>query len=328
MVRRGAAVLGLVALLAAPGAAPALAVPPPAPGAPGAPGASGTVRLMAVGDVMLARSIGRRIRADGPGSVFAGVQDVLDEADLLVVNLECAITTSRDQEDKHYTFRAPPAAAKALAKAGVDVAGLANNHAMDWGEAGLADSMRLLAGSGIATPGAGTDRAAAHAPRILERNGLRVAFLAYVDAFAEAAGFNTKTWRAGPRTPGLAIADAAVIRRDVEAARGIADVVVVLIHAGYEYSPAPNAEQRAYAKAALDGGAALVLGHHPHVLQGSQRSEGRLVAWSLGNFVFDKMGGEASRSTILDVELTRDGVSSVRWIPVQLVDGLPQLASR
>jgi len=286
----------------------------------------GTVRLMAVGDVMLGRSIGKRIRADGPGIVFGGVQRVLDRADLLVINLECALTTSRDREDKRYTFKSPPVSADALALAGVDMASMANNHAGDWGDQGLLDTLRHLADRGIAAAGAGRDRAEARAPVIVRRNGLSVAFLGYVDAFTESTGFNTKAWRAGPGRPGLAIASTEAIRADVAAATSEADVVVVMIHAGYEYAPSPNAEQRRYARAALGAGATLVLGHHPHVLQGWTRKGSRLIHWSLGNFVFDRMGG-ASDTEILALDLSADGVSDVRTMPVRIVDGFPTLVN-
>ena len=285
----------------------------------------GTIRLMAVGDVMLGRSVGKRIRAEGPGIVFGGVQRVLDRADLLVINLECAITTSRDREDKHYTFKAPPVSADALALAGVDVASIANNHAGDGGDDGRLAPLGHRADRGIATAGAGRNRAEARAPTVVQRNGLRIAFLGYVDAFTESTGFNTREWKAGPGRSGLAIATTDAIRADVAAARLLADVVVVMIHAGYEYVPAPNAEQRRYARAALDAGAMLVLGHHPHVLQGWTRKGGRLIHWSLGNFVFDRMGG-ASDTEILALDLSADGVSDVRTIPVKIVDGLPTLA--
>lgn len=321
----------LVSVLAS--ASAATAVPPPTALPLAGPETSeasasglppGTVRLMAVGDVMLGRSIGKRVQRSGPGIVFQGVQDVLDKADILVVNLECNITTSRDREDKHYTFKAPPVTADALSRAGVDVAGVANNHAMDWGVQGLLDTIAHMEDRGIAAPGGGRNRAEAYAPTIIERNGLTVAFLAYTDAFTESTGFNTREWKATRTAPGLAIARTSRIAADVASARTKADIVVVLVHAGYEYVPNHNAEQAAYAKAALDAGATLYLGAHPHVLQGYKRKGDQLIAWSLGNFVFDGMDG-ASVSTILAVDLTRDGVVKVKWHPVKLVDGFPTL---
>ena len=307
-------------------AAPSPATPGTTDAGPG-PATSGQVRLMAIGDVMLARSIGKMMRAQGPGVPFAGVQGVLDQADLLAVNLECTIATTGTAAHKHYTFRAPPVGADALQLAGVDVAGQANNHALDFGPAALAQTRRLLTDRGIGVVGAGPDRAAAHAPLILVRNGLRVAFLAYVAAFSEVSGFNTGSWAATATRPGLAIAKTGAITADVHAAKARADVVVVLLHAGYEGVGTPNGQQRDFAKAAIAAGASLVIGAHPHVLQGYHRSGGTLIAYSTGNFVFDLMTGPEADTAILDVTLTAAGVTSLRWVPVHLdARGLPKLA--
>jgi poly-gamma-glutamate synthesis protein (capsule biosynthesis protein) len=141
----------------------------------------------------------------------------------------------------------------------------------------------------------------------------------------ESSGFRIGSWAAGRDRPGLAIGRERAITADVRAARTRADLVVVLMHAGYEYVKEPNGMQRRLAAAALEAGATLVLGTHPHVLQERRRDGGRLVAYSLGNFVFDRMGGEAGRSLILDVTLGADGVRAVRTHPVHLVEGLPVL---
>jgi poly-gamma-glutamate capsule biosynthesis protein CapA/YwtB (metallophosphatase superfamily) len=289
-------------------------------------GAQGSVRLMVVGDVMLARSIGRAVERHGSGIVFRGVADLLSAADLVAVNLECSIATTGTPAHKHFTFRAPPLSADALVLAGVDVAGQANNHALDFGPAALAETRSILARQGIAVAGAGPDRASAHAPVILERSGLRIAFLAYVAAFPEKSGFNTKSWAAGKSTPGVAIARASVIRADVRAALRQADLVAVMLHAGIEGSSTPIAIQRHLARAAIGAGATLVVGAHPHVLQGYALHAGRLIAYGMGNFVFDKTRGIGADSAILDVTLTRDGVSQLRWIPVLIHDGFPTLA--
>lgn len=304
-------------------AAEPLAVPrrPEPDGA--APAAAGTVRLMAVGDVMLARTIGQRILRNGPDFVFAGVQDILDRADLLVINLECTISTRGHPADKHWTFRAPPVAADALVKGGVDVAGQANNHGMDWGPDALADTRQLLTDRGIGDVGAGPDRATAHAPVVIEKNGLRIAFLAYVAAFSEVSGFTTSSWEAGKHTPGLAIGHAKDVRRDVSAAAAQADLVIVSIHAGYEGTYTPNRVQKRLAHAALGAGATLVLGAHPHVLQGYELNDGKMVAYSLGDFVFDSMPPPQRESAILDVTLTAEGVTHVHWVPILLAHGLP-----
>lgn len=249
------------------------------------------IRLMAVGDVMLARTVGQRLQTQGAGAAFSGVQPVLQSADLLAVNLECVISPLGEPQPKAYRFRAPAEAVDALALAGVDVVNLANNHAMDYGYAALADTRRQLTARQIVTVGAGQNDAAAHTAAVVERNGLRVAFLGYVDVMVESrTGFDTHTWTAGRNTPGVAWADPKRIATDVKAARQQADVVVVLLHSGLEERTDVSPNQRAEAQAAIDAGAALVLGSHPHVLQPVEKYHGGLIVYSLGNFIFDGFG--------------------------------------
>ena len=286
------------------------------------------VTLMAVGDLMLARTIGERVVTDGPQSIFAGVQPVLGSADLLVGNLECAITDRGQPEPgKSYTFAAPPLAADSLSSAGFDVLSLANNHALDYGFEGLAETQRHLNDRGIAFVGVGENEAAAHRPLIVERNGLRLAFLAYVDVLVEDGGFDTRRWVAAADSPGMAWAHPDRIRSDAIAARAEADVVIVLLHFGYEGRTEPVASQQKAAWAAIEGGAALVLGSHPHVLQKTERYQNGLIVYSLGNFVFDSFGFPANYSAIFSATIDRDGLRDYDWFSIVVEDGLPRLAT-
>ena len=282
---------------------------------------------MAVGDVMLARSIGDRILAGGPAVPFAGVASTLAEADLLVVNLECAISERGEPQPKGYTFRAPLAAADSLALAGVDVVGLANNHALDYGPEALADTFQLLSERGIAYTGAGSSQEAARAPAVIERNGLRLAFLGYVDVPVESGGFDTRSWTAGLDSPGVAWAVPEHVAADVAAARALADVVIVLFHFGLESRAEVTDLQRALAHAAIEAGASLVIGSHPHVLQGVEQYGGGLIVYSLGNFVFDGFGFPENYSAIFTATLTREGAQDFGWVPVVVENGLPRLAN-
>jgi poly-gamma-glutamate capsule biosynthesis protein CapA/YwtB (metallophosphatase superfamily) len=284
------------------------------------------VTLEAVGDIMLARTVGDRVLAQGPQIVFAGVQSVLDTADIRVGNLECAITERDTPEKKSYPLKAPAQAARALSLAKFDILSLANNHSMDFGSAGMADTMEALKQVGIATVGAGSDAPEAHAPVILERNGLRLAFLAYVDVLPEISGFDAHSWNATATSPGVAWADPAQIRADVSAAKRNADLVIVMLHGGLEITTVINNitdEQRSEAHTAIDSGAALVLGSHPHVLQQIERYHGGLIAYSLGNFVFDQYLGIANATIILRVMLDRSGFLSYDYVPVLIENGLP-----
>lgn len=295
------------------------------PGPP-AESAAPELTLAAVGDMMLARSIGAALRRAPDASPFDGVAQTLRAADLTVGNLECAVGSAGTPARKAYTFLAPPAAAAALADAGFDLVSLANNHSLDFGTDALSETARLLDQAGILHPGAGADEAAAHRPARLTAGGLRLAFLAYVNVPVERGGFSTASWRARGDRAGVAWAEPQRIADDVAAARADADLVIVLLHSGYEGQQTTNAAQRASAHAAIDAGAALVIGAHPHVLQGAERYHGGLIAYSLGNFVFDGLY-KRSETAILKVTLSRDGVRSFEWLPVALRDGRPQLAS-
>ena len=279
---------------------------------------------------MLGRTVGQQVLAKGPQIVFAGVQSVLDPADVLVGNLECAITDQDQPVEKSFDLKAPPQTAQALSLAGFDLVSQANNHAMDFGPAGLADTQKNLSQYGIATVGAGADAAAAHAPVIITRNGLRMAFLAYVDVLPEKSGFDAHTWAATATSPGVAWADPEQIKADVQAAKLQADVVIVLLHGGIEITDVINnidPNQRLEAHTAIDAGAALVIGSHPHVLQQIEFYHGGLIAYSLGNFVFDQYAGIADATIILQVVLDRSGVVSYNFIPVLIDNGLPHLTT-
>jgi poly-gamma-glutamate synthesis protein (capsule biosynthesis protein) len=283
------------------------------------------VKLMAVGDIMLARTVGSQVQAKGPEIVFAGVRDVLNSADILVGNLECVLTASSKQQPKSYTFAAPPETVKALGLAGFDMLSLANNHAMDYGIQGLVDTKNALSQNGIVALGAGATSAEAHTPVILERNGLRLAFLAYADVPDEIGGFDAHSWIATATLPGIAWADPEQIKTDIAAAKLEANVVVVMLHSGLENSTVISANQRSDAYAAIDAGAALVIGSHSHILQTIEKYHGGLIAFSLGNFVFDDYKGISNATIILQVLLTRQGFQSYDYVPVLIENGLPAI---
>ncbi len=318
-------------------AMPAIATPPPtttampAPTATAAPTAAATpparVLLAAVGDVMLARSVGTRLDAQGAGVAFAAVSDILAGADIAVANLESAIGISGSPVSKGYTFRAPPIAAEALSLAGVDLVSLANNHALDYGPDALAETQALLAEHGVLHMGAGPNRTAAHALVTIMRGGLTIAFLGYVTVPVESGGFDPRVWAATGDAPGVAWLDIPTMTEEIKAAARDAGLVVVMLHFGLEWQPEPSPTQREQARAAIDAGASLVIGSHPHVLQEVEAYGGGLIAYSLGNFVFDGFWPPANDSAILLVEFTAAGVESHKLVPIRIVDGLPTLTA-
>ncbi len=291
------------------------------------------VVLDVVGDIMLGRGVGQTMRERGAGYPFEAVQPLLAGSDLRFANLELPLTERGAPAAKRYVFRAPPAAAAALRSAGFTLLSLANNHLLDYGQDGLLDTLAALDQAGIAHAGAGRSQEEAHTPAVVTVNGLRIALLAYVNVPDDAgSGFSTRAWAAGPATPGVAWGTVEAVRRDVAAARAQADLVVVSLHAGFEYSATPNTVQRELAHAAVEAGAALVLGSHPHVLQGVEFYRGVPVVYSLGNFVFDldeddrrQPGLPSVLSAVLRVTLDRTGVRTLRVLPVVIDerDGRP-----
>ncbi len=235
--------------------------------------------IAAVGDLMLARDVTTLMQQHGPGYPFERVRDLFDGADLLIGNMEGTFTDRGEPLDKIYTFRTPPDLARGLAEAGFDAVNLANNHAYDFGRLGLADTLDALDRAGVRSFGAGLTEAEARAPLLLRANGLTVALL----------GFDTipEVRFAEGETPGVALATPEAVTAGVEAAAARADFVVVSLHFGAEYTREPTERQRELARAAIDAGASLVIGHHPHVLQPWERYGGGVVFYSLGNFVFD-----------------------------------------
>jgi poly-gamma-glutamate synthesis protein (capsule biosynthesis protein) len=291
------------------------------------------VVLDAVGDVMLGRGVGQVMRERGMSYPFEAVQPLLVGSDLRFANLELPLTERGAPAAKRYTFRAPPRVADALRDGGFTLLSLANNHMLDYGYEGLLDTVIALDQAGIAHAGAGRSADEAHAPAVVTVHGLRIALLAYVNVPDDVgSGFSTRAGAAGPGTPGVAWGTTEAVRRDVAAARAQADLVIVSLHAGFEYTAAPNAVQRQLAHAAVEAGAALVVGSHPHVLQGVEFYRGVPIVYSLGNFVFDlddddlrQPGLPSVLSAVLRVTLDRSGVRALRFLPVQIDqrDGRP-----
>jgi poly-gamma-glutamate synthesis protein (capsule biosynthesis protein) len=248
-------------------------------------------------------------------------------ADIGFANLEGALTDGGTPWPKGYNFRTPPALAAGLSRAGFNVVTLANNHTMDYGPYGLADTLRTLEADSVHHVGAGLNAAAARAPAIVEVRGMRVAFLGYVATPDESGGFSIRQWAAGADTPGVALGLTDGIAADVSAAKKEADFVIVAVHAGDEYRRMPNATQRALADAALAAGADAYIGAHPHVVQPVEMRGQQLVAWSLGNFIFDLDNVDLANipaprvSLILKLTLTKGaGVTAYEAIPVTLDD--------
>jgi Bacterial capsule synthesis protein PGA_cap len=279
---------------------------------------SGTLSVAFVGDVLLAEGAARSIeRGVDP---FAGVESVLGAADLRVANLECAVATAGKAVDKNYTFRAEPKTLQVLKKH-FDAVSLANNHSGDYGPGALLETLASLDAAAIGRFGAGRDLREAHAPLLLERGGLVLALLGYDE-------FHPRWFEAGPSSAGVAWSEDEHAVRDIRAARALgADVVIPLLHWGWENEPEPCARQRDLARILIDAGADAVIGAHPHVTQGAELYRARPIIYSLGNFVFSLIDHEENRrGWIARLQLDAQGVRTWDTVVVRLDDeGSPAL---
>ena len=288
----------------------------------GAPGAAdpaadrGEVVLAAGGDVTLGGRLEEHLQAlaiqdgtlDPHGYPFARIAHHLRGADLALVNLEGPFTRRGQRLPKNFNFRASPHMAAALSRAGIGAVSLANNHVMDYGTAGLQDTLAALAREGIVGFCAGPTLPAARRGVVVERRGLRIGLLGYL--FLGDNSIEPPAIFAGPGRPGVAghhwsaAAVEAMVRQDVASLRPRVDALVVSFHWGREKRHEPEAYQRRLGRAAVDAGAQVVVGHHPHVIQGLEAYRGGLIAYSLGNFVFGgKWRPEDTDAILLKVRL-------------------------
>jgi poly-gamma-glutamate synthesis protein (capsule biosynthesis protein) len=246
------------------------------------------------------------------------VVGAMTAADIGVVNLETAVGSSGRAAAKRYTFRAAPELVHRLADAGVDVVSLANNHALDYGVSALFETIEHARAAGLAIVGAGRNAAEAYAPALVETDGGTVAVVSLSQVLSPG-------WAATADRPGLASGHdrAASIAAVTEAAE-LADTVVVSIHWGRELDRCASAGQRDLARALVAAGADVILGHHPHVLQGIDRIDGAVVAYSLGNFVWYHSKIPSAETALLEVEVEAGRADTHRVVPAVIdAEGRP-----
>jgi poly-gamma-glutamate capsule biosynthesis protein CapA/YwtB (metallophosphatase superfamily) len=268
---------------------------------------AGPVRVVSGGDVMTDRGVRSYAAQYGSDAVLAGIAPQLKAGDAALVNLEGSLSTKGSPTTgKDYTFEGSPKMVQALADAGVDVVTVANNHAVDYGPAAFVDSIERLEAAGVKVAGGGKDFSAAHSPAVIRTaEGTTIGFLGYDDVIWP--GFMATGTQAGVAQ---AVTDMSQVKKDVRAVARRTDYVVVAFHWGFEYTHYPIAQQTSEAHAVIDAGADLVIGSHPHVLQGFESYHGALIAYSLGDLVFDHYSVETGQTVLVDAVLTPTGVKA------------------
>lgn len=239
---------------------------------------------------------------------FRNIAPVLREADIAFANLESPLS---DRARHNGAFRTPTAFADALRWAGIDVVSTANNHALDAEGEGLLDTKEALWKAGVGSVGSGRDLEDARRPFVLDRNGLKVGFLGYTQFVNDGTSAFAREDRSG-----VVPLDPFVIEEDIRRLRDQVDHVVVSFHWAIENSQDTHADARAFAHRIIDAGADVILGHHPHVPRGVEVYKGRVVFYSLGNFIFGHNHDYWMDNYLARVRLTKGGIAGVEILPI------------
>jgi len=277
------------------------------------------ISLAFVGDLLLGEYIQTWLTERGYDYPFDQARFHLSSAHITAGNLEMPITKRGTPADKTYVFKGDPAALEGLVNSGIDLVSLANNHTLDQGIEGLTDTIEHLDNAGIHHVGAGNDELEAYAPHYIEKNGIKVAYLAASHVLP------VVEWKATKYQAGLAEAYATErIIAAIEDAKRNADIVVVLVHWGKERESSPIKSQVTLGHAFIDAGADIVVGSHPHVLQGFEQYNGKWIAYSLGNFVFSSYPvGKQAETGVLNAECSKDAHCEISFSPMKIINAQP-----
>jgi len=279
------------------------------------------VTFQAVGDIGFVGKIRDHIRVQEDGYPFSGVAKDLAAADIMFGNLEIPVLDREDEGHNPIVPRTLIATVESIGRlksAGFHVLCLANNHVMDHGPHGLRTTLRALREHDLLAVGAGEDLAGARRPVIVERKGLRFGFLAYTSS--------ANTW-AHAGGPGAAPMRQEIVEEDVRALRGRVDVLLVSLHFGLMYTDYPRLNDQALLRRWIDLGVDAILGHHPHVCQGIEAYGRGLIAYSLGEFVFDPRAGNVvatqflarrAEAMILRCRFGKAGLAGWEMVPAQI----------
>jgi len=271
---------------------------------------------------LLDRGVGEYLEKSGYDYPYSGIKEEIMKGDIAVANLECPLTDNENPVLKRpdLIFRGSELNVAALKGAGFDLLSLANNHTMDQGREGLTDTIKVLESYGIKTVGAGMSRSEARKPVFIEKGKTRIGFLGYSD-------FPPEGYMYDEDKADVARADMKSLGEEAKAAREQCDFLVVSFHWGKEFDRYPGDRQREMAHTAIENGADLVIGHHPHVLQSVEEYKGKLIFYSLGNFVFDRqLPGGTDESVIIDITVDRGGWKETRIIPIRIEACRPVIA--
>lgn len=274
--------------------------------------------LLFVGDIMLSRQVNTKMENYNDYTwPFLKVTDFLNEADMVIANLESPFlknTKTYAVNTGSFSFKANPLAVAGLKIANIKVISLANNHSINQGKQGIVDTIEILKENNILHAGAGLDENKAREPALIKDNQDTFAFLSY--AYPQDYSLATEDRH------GLAGMDVDKMRTDIANLKNddSINLIAVLMHAGTEYVLEPNWQQKEFARAAIDAGADIVVGHHPHWPQIFEYYKDKPIIYSLGNFVFDQMWSPETRQGLILKLIWRDNIQELSLIPTKIYD--------
>ncbi|MBO5278860.1 MAG: CapA family protein [Lachnospiraceae bacterium] len=265
--------------------------------------------VLLAGDICIQDYIAGYYDDQGIGRlVTEDLKKTMLEADIMMANEEFAFSErGTPMEDKQYTFRIAPRYTAIFTELGIDIVSLANNHALDFGAEALMDSCLALEEAGIRYVGAGENRERAKKLEIIEADGLKIGFL------AASRVIPVTDWNAGKNSPGmLTTYDPSELIEEIEKGKGTCDALIVYVHWGEERMEFPEEYQKTMARQYIDAGADAVIGAHPHVMQGLEYYKGKLIAYSLGNYIFSPRTGDGA---MLRLTFEKGGKQQAQLVP-------------
>lgn len=281
------------------------------------------ISMVFAGDIMLSRQVNRIMEKNNDYTwPFKELFEYLNEADLVIANLESPFIknlASYEVSTGSFMFKANPLAIEGLKLANIGLLSLANNHSLNQGQQGIIDTIDILNENNILHAGAGRDKQEARSPAISTIGGQNFSFLAYAYPNDNSVASNNHG--------GIANMDIEEMTNDMASIKNSStSTIIILMHAGTEYTTEPNWQQKEFARAAIDAGADMVVGHHPHWPQIFEFYQNKPIIYSLGNFVFDQMWSEETREGLLLQATWQNDLKRLELIPIKIYDyGQPKI---
>lgn len=288
-----------------------------------------------LGDIIPGRTVAKKMAELGTMYPFAKTADYVKTADLTIADLECPLSDRFEPPYEGMGFLAPSKTVEGLKLLGLDAVAMANNHSKNFGDEVFLDTLELLTKNNIGYFGAGKNDVEAHTPKILDCKGQKIAFLDYDSIIPD-------SYKAGADSPGVAWMnlkpwadtdseqDIARMEKEVGEAKKKADFVICYFHWGVEYDLEPIKTQQEVAHRAIDAGADLIVGTHPHVVQTVEQYKGKFIDYSLGNYIFDQMWSEETREgVIMKVKFLGKNIKEIELVPYRIFDyAQPQILDK